>query len=116
MQEDRDIVLFSDDDGNDIELEVIDYFFHNGQEYAVLTDSDDEDADCDACEDEDCDCDVHSDVYIMKVMQVGEDMEEFVPVDEEMMDELIEIVNERFNESLEDEDDEDDDEDSEDGE
>ena len=34
----RDIVVFTDDDGNEIELDVIDYFEHDGQEYAVLTD------------------------------------------------------------------------------
>lgn len=33
----RDIVVFTDDDGNEIELDVIDYFEHDGQEYAVLT-------------------------------------------------------------------------------
>ena len=40
MQEERDIVVFTDDEGNDFELEVMDYFFYNGQEYAVLSDAD----------------------------------------------------------------------------
>ena len=29
-------VTLTDDEGNDFELEVMDYFFYNGQEYAVL--------------------------------------------------------------------------------
>ena len=31
----RDFVTFTDDDGNDFELDVIDYFEYEGQEYAV---------------------------------------------------------------------------------
>lgn len=122
MQEERDLVLFSDEDGNDFELEVVDYFFHDGQEYAVLMDADDEEGehDHDHPHDhdhgheghdhdhhhehgEDCDCDMHQDVYIMKVVQVGEDMEEFIPVEDDKMDELIEVVNQRFAEADEDE-------------
>ena len=38
MQDERDIVVFTDDEGNEIELEVMDYFFCEGKEYAVLTD------------------------------------------------------------------------------
>ncbi len=38
MEEERDIVVFSDDDGNEFELEVIDYFDYEDQEYAVLAD------------------------------------------------------------------------------
>ena len=34
----RDFVTFTDDDGNDFELDVIDYFEYEGQEYAVLMD------------------------------------------------------------------------------
>ena len=34
--EERDFVVFTDDDGNEFELDVIDYFFHDGQEYACL--------------------------------------------------------------------------------
>ncbi|MGN1068321.1 MAG: DUF1292 domain-containing protein, partial [Christensenellales bacterium] len=49
MEEERDVVVFSDDEGNEFELEVIDYFDHEDQEYAVLMDTED----CD-CEDEEC--------------------------------------------------------------
>lgn len=88
MEDDRDIVVFSDDDGNELELEVVDYFEHEDQEYAVLVDPDS----CD-CEDEDCDCE--TEVYIMKVVVNG-DMEEFLPADEDKMDELSAIVEQMF--------------------
>ena len=51
MQDERDIVVFTDDEGNDFELEVMDYFFYNGQEYAVLSDAD---AEGEACGCEEC--------------------------------------------------------------
>ena len=38
MEEERDLVVFSDDEGNEFELEIVDYFDHEGQEYAVLVD------------------------------------------------------------------------------
>lgn len=88
MEEERDVVVFSDDEGNEFELEVIDYFDHEDQEYAVLMDTED----CD-CEDEECGHE--TEVYIMKVVVNGE-MEEFLPADEDKMEELIKIVEDRI--------------------
>lgn len=88
MEEDRDIVVFSDDDGNEFELEVVEYFEHEEQEYAVLVDPET----C-ACEDEDCACE--TEVYIMKVVVNG-DMEEFLPADEDKMEALSAIVEQLF--------------------
>ncbi len=42
MNEERDFVVFTDDDGNDFELDVIDYLDYNDKEYAVLVDTNDE--------------------------------------------------------------------------
>lgn len=92
MEEERDYVVFSDDDGNEFELDVIDYFEYEGQEYAVLMDL--SELDCD-CGEEDCDCAAEQDVYIMKIVVNG-DMEEFLPADEDMMDTLAEIVEKRL--------------------
>ena len=87
----RDFVTFTDDDGNDFELDVIDYFEYEGQEYAVLMDLSEE---CEHDEDEECDC--GHDVYIMKIVVNG-DMEEFVPVeDDSLLEKLIAIVQRRF--------------------
>lgn len=88
MQDERDIVVFTDDEGNDFELEVMDYFFYNGQEYAVLSDADAEGEAC-GCGDQE--------VYIMKIEQMDDDMEEFVPVeDDALLEKLIAIVQRRF--------------------
>ena len=55
QMEERDVVEFVDDEGNTLLLEVMDYFFYNGEE-----------------------------------------MEEFVPPEEELMEKLISIVRTRF--------------------
>ncbi len=89
MEEERDIVVFSDDEGNEFELEVIDYFDHEDQEYAVLVDPH-----ADEAEDE---SEAETEVYIMKVVVNGE-FEEFLPADENLMETLSDIVEKRFEE------------------
>ena len=109
-QNERDIVEFSDEEGNTLLLEVMDYFFYNGEEYAVLCETDEEA--CDGCHgdcgDEDCDCEHEHSLYIMKVVSVsgddGEELEEFISPDEALMDQLIEVVEARFAEEDEDDD------------
>lgn len=110
MEEERDIVVFADDEGNEFELDVIDYFEYEGQEYAILMDLSDLPEISDEQEEE-CECS-EQDVFIMKVVTDG-DMEEFLPADEALMDTLSEIAQERLGE-LEFEDDEDDDDDEDD--
>ncbi len=113
MEEERDLVVFSDDEGNEFELEIVDYFEHEGQEYAVLVDPESGcgcgcECDDDSCEDKDKDDHENgSEVYIMKVVVNGE-YEEFLPADEDKMEVLSKIVEERF-EAMEDEEDDDED-------
>jgi uncharacterized protein YrzB (UPF0473 family) len=93
MEEERDLVVFSDDEGNEFELEIVDYFDHEGQEYAVLVDPETDDG-C-GCECDECDDEHGAEVYIMKVVVNGE-YEEFLPADEDKMEELSKIVEARF--------------------
>ena len=98
--QDRDIVEFTDDSGNTLMLEVMDYFYYNGQEFAAL---------CDAQENPSDDEPDDDPVYIMQVNtfedENGEEMEEFVPPEEALMEKLIQVVRTRFTDE-EDEDDE----------
>ena len=91
QMEERDIVEFVDDEGNTLLLEVMDYFFYNGEEFAAL---------CDAKEEADDDDSDDEPVYIMKINSFvdenGEEMEEFVPPAEELMEKLISVVRTRF--------------------
>ena len=90
MDEERDFVVFTDEDGNEFELDVIAYFDHNGNEYAILADCA---GDCDCC-DEECE-DEEGGLYIMRII-VSEDgqTEEFVPPADEDMDELVAVAEE----------------------
>ena len=87
--EERDIVEFTDDAGNTLLLEVMDYFFYNGEEFAALCDAKEEDDESD-----------EDGVYIMKINSFtdenGEEMEEFVSPEEALMDKLIQVVRTRF--------------------
>lgn len=83
MDEELDLVTFEDEEGNQLVMEVLDYLAYEGKEYALLTEyvEDDEDGD----EDEPIE------VFIMEVRPVGEDQEEFVPVDDALAETLIKI-------------------------
>ena len=35
--EDLELYVFTDEDGNDVNVQVLDYFYYNGDEYAVMT-------------------------------------------------------------------------------
>ena len=88
MDEELDLVVFEDDEGNEITMEVLDYFFYEGKEYALLAEVD-EDGEC-GCDE--CDEEHQRDALHLEVVAVGDDQEEFVPVAEELADKLIEIV------------------------
>ena len=101
-----DIIEMTDDEGNSILLEVVDYFFYNGEEYCILTDSIDEDGGEEP--DEQCAPEDESDeaegitCYIMKVNtstdENGEELEEFIPVEDQALEaKLIEIASTRLN-------------------
>ena len=83
-----DTIIFEDEDGNEFEFAVRDYFFYNGDEYALLSEVGQEpDENGEEC-------------IICKVESVtgedGEEDEEFVLVeDEELAGKLIEIANTR---------------------
>ena len=90
MEEERDLVVFEDDAGNQITMEVLDYLFYEGRQYALLSELSET---CDACETETCEgCETPREAYVMEVVEVGDDMEEFVPVDEELAEKLIDIM------------------------
>ena len=115
--EDQDFIEGVDEDGNKVLLQVVRYFFYNGEEYVVLGDAQQGDecgCHCGECE-HSCD-EEHDDeddeepvnLYIMKVVPSGdeEETEEFVPVeDEDLLEKLIEVVQTDFekDEELDDE-------------
>ena len=110
MEDNLDLVVFVDEAGEEKTMEVLEYFFYEGIEYAVLIEY------CE-CEDEhdheDCDCGhAHNvDAFIMKVTPVEDDQEEFLPVeDEALMNKLIDFVQNELYDDEEHDGEEDDDE------
>ncbi len=93
-----DLLEMTDDEGNTLLLQVMDYFFYNGQEYAILTDAPKEANTAEVPEEVGC--------YVVRVNtftdENGEEMEEFVPVEDAALeDKLIEIASTRLNEDEE---------------
>ena len=100
MDEERDLVVFEDDAGNELTMEVLDYLSYEGKEYALLTEYVEND-------DDEGDEDEPVEVFIMEVRPVGEDQEEFVPVDEDLAETLIQIFeSDDFDDVFEDDEDE----------
>ena len=107
-EENRDLIEGVDEDGNNVLLEVVRYFFYNGEEYVVLSDAQPDsecDCGCEHCEhsqdpETDEDDEEAVNLYIMKVVETeedGEEMESFEPVeDDDLLEKLIEIVQEDF--------------------
>lgn len=93
-----DLLEMTDEDGNSILVQVLDYFFYNGQEYAILTDAPAESNTAEVPEEVGC--------YVVKVNtftdESGEEMEEFAPIEDAALeDRLIEIASTRLNDSEE---------------
>ena len=82
MDEELDLVVFEDDAGNEITMEVLDYLCYEGKEYALLTEY---------VEDEDDDEDGEIDVMIMEVVPVGDDQEEFMPIPDDLAEKILTI-------------------------
>lgn len=110
--EELDVIEMTDDEGNTILMQVVDYFFYNGEEYVILTDSiDDDECECEECQHEHdeqcaCGCDEADEAeeitcYIMKVIETtvdGEEVEEFVPVEDQALEaKLIEVATTKLN-------------------
>ena len=98
MENDMDnILLLSDEDGNDVQFEFLDLIDYDGEEYVVLLPVEDE------SEDE------IGEVVILKVEQTeSEDQESYVGVeDEEVLNKVFEIFKEKFKDEFDYVDDED---------
>jgi len=81
---DLDLVVFEDDDGNELTMEVLDYLSYEGREYALLAEYDPNLTE----ESEEV-----REAFVMEIVPAAdnEEFEEFVPVEEALAEKLIEI-------------------------
>ncbi len=97
--EELELYVFSDEDGNDVNVQVLDYFYYNGDEYAVMTElAEGQEPWTEAGGDEE-----YPEIFFMKVVPVDDENVEFEPVDDELGDKLFEIVNSEFEDEIDDE-------------
>lgn len=93
-----EVVTFTDDEGNDFDMEIIEEFEHAGRRFAVLAEIHDEcgcgceehahECDCDECEEEA--------LYIFEIVD-GEEGEEFISIDDDdLLEELSDVVEGLF--------------------
>lgn len=81
LEEESNIISLTDEEGSEVEFELIDSVDYNGTEYLILLPPDDEAAE----------------VVILEVEPQGDDMETYVTVnDEDTLMAVYEIFKERF--------------------
>jgi len=97
----NNIVTFEDENGESVDLEIVEYFFYDGQEYVILADTSDLDD-----ENDDPDNVPEVDVYVMRVEPVDDENEDFVPVDPELEPEVLEYAEKYLNGETEEDDEE----------
>ncbi len=79
-----DVIEGTDEEGNSLLLQVERYFFYNGDEYVLLKAMDT----------------AEETLYVMKVQvsqdEEGEAVEDFLPVEEELMESLLQVVSAQY--------------------
>ena len=95
--EDLELYVFTDEDGNDVNVQVLDYFYYNGREYAVMTElAEGQEPWTEEGGDEES-----PEIFFMEVKEVDEENVEFLPIeDDDLADKLFDIVSENYNEDL----------------
>ncbi len=92
-----DLLEMTDEDGNTLTLQILDYFFYNGREYAIAAEASGDENTAEVPEAIDC--------FVLQVntfTENGEEMEEFVPVEDEKLEaKLMEIASTRLDEDEE---------------
>ena len=90
-EERLDIIEGEDEEGNQMLLKVERYFYYNGEEYVLLRQIDSDD-------DESVDSDDRLYVMLVQVSkdEDGEEVEDFVPVEDELMEALIKAARTVF--------------------
>ncbi|MBR3504136.1 MAG: DUF1292 domain-containing protein [Clostridia bacterium] len=95
-REDVELYVFTDEDGNDVNVQVLDYFYYNGREYAVMTElAEGQEPWTEEGGDEE-----EPEIFFMEVKDVDDENVEFLPVEEELADKLFEIVSENYSEDF----------------
>lgn len=78
--EEDNIIVLTDEEGNEVDFELIDFLEYGGCEYVVLLPVEDTDGE----------------VVILQVLPLDDEMEEYIPVDDEgVLQSVFEVFKER---------------------
>ncbi|NMA95205.1 MAG: DUF1292 domain-containing protein [Clostridiales bacterium] len=101
MDNEREIVIFKDEDGSEYEMEIVEYFEYDNEDYAMLIEADTNHEHTEDCDENGC-VDEVDDVYIMQVEVDDESGEEILhPIADDKLDEIVDALDEFFNEEEE---------------
>ena len=89
MDEELDLIVFEDDQGNQLTMQVMDYLFYEGKEYALISEY---------REDENDDSDRESLVMEVHPLEDDEDNEEFLPIDDALGERLLQLFATQYDE------------------
>ena len=89
MDEELDLIVFEDDQGNQLTMQVVDYLFYEGKEYALISEY---------REDENDDGDRESLVMEVHPLEDDEDNEEFLPIDDALGERLLQLFATQYDE------------------
>ena len=89
MDEELDLIVFEDDQGNQLTMQVMDYLFYEGKEYALISEY---------REDENDDSDRESLVMEVHPLEDDEDNEEFLPIDDALSERLLQLFATQYDE------------------
>ena len=85
-EDDITVVVLTDDDGNEMELEYLDCISYGGSDYAVMMPAEDEE-----------DSDEAADVVILRIEPNDENSDSYLAVeDEEILEAVFELFKARF--------------------
>ncbi len=81
FNEEDALITLTDDEGNEVEFEILDVLEHEGEEYIVLIENDEE----------------ADEVVILKIHPIDDDNEEYLSIDdEELLQHLFEIFKQKY--------------------
>ena len=85
QEEESELLILTDENGNDAEFEYLDCIEYEGKEYIVLIPADEE----------------ATEIVILEVQPVDEELENYIAVEnEDILDAVYEIFKERFKDVL----------------
>ncbi len=84
----NDLITMSDDQGNELTMEIIDSFIYSGVEYAILAEPFEFNE-----SGEPMDGPESQDVYVMQIKPLDDENDELVPVPEEIEEEVLDYAD-----------------------